>query len=85
VQDNPLPLPQAGRAWDGDVDRAPFAGPRKPADMASDPPELGGAQVAEHGAPAASEHRGYPRSVITQSGVADGVNTAMKTVMATGV
>ena len=53
-----------------------------PARTAVDAPQFGRAEVAEDGAFPASEDSRHPPTVITESVMADGINTAMNAMQA---
>ena len=87
MKHDPPAVPLARGARHGDVNRPRFsvrAGLQSPARTAVDAPQFGRAGLAEDGAFPASEDSRHPKTVITQSVMADGINTAMNAVQAGG-
>ena len=87
MKHDPPPVPLARGARHGDVNRPRFSVRgdfQQPVRTAVDAPQFGRAGVAEDGAFPASEDRRHPKTVITQSVMADGIDTAMNAMQAGG-
>lgn len=85
MEDDAVPLPDPGRPRDSDMNRngLPVDARRgRPASATPDVPELCGAQVTEYGVVTAGEYGRHPVRPIAESGMADGIDTAMNAVQA---